>query len=344
MRKIPANKLPELYAALSQTGPLWLPVQENGRVEFALWKDGSDVNLDGKTGRSGKDFFFPQTEDYVSFRTDGRNIEIIERDRPDQPFTVFGMRACDVAAMGVLDRVFLVDPRDSFYEARRNAGTVVALGCTLPDESCFCQTFKVDAAQPGADVDAWILGDTLYWRENTDKGKTLGEKVASLFTDASADEEKAVQAEQERVRALVGEMPLSNVKTIDVPEEKLEDWFDWDKWQSLSESCLGCGACTFVCPTCQCYDIQDRESGDGIRRFRCWDSCMYSDFTLMAHGNIRNTQMQRFRQRFMHKLVYYPQNNEGVYSCVGCGRCVEKCPSATHIVKVIRAMEGNKNV
>ena len=106
--------------------------------------------------------------------------------------------------------------------------------------------------------------------------------------------------------------------------------------------CIGCGACTFVCPTCQCYDIKDFNTGNGVQRYRCWDSCMYSDFTMMAHGNNRTSQMQRFRQRFMHKLVYFPANNDGMYSCVGCGRCVEKCPSSLNIVKVIKSMGGEQ--
>ena len=98
--------------------------------------------------------------------------------------------------------------------------------------------------------------------------------------------------------------------------------------------------CTFVCPTCQCYDIKDYDTGHGVKRYRCWDSCMYSDFTMMAHGNNRTSQMQRFRQRFMHKLVYFPANNDGMYSCVGCGRCVDKCPASLNIVKVIKAFEN----
>ena len=115
--------------------------------------------------------------------------------------------------------------------------------------------------------------------------------------------------------------------------------FDSPLWEELYKPCLACGTCTFVCPTCQCYDIKDYDTGHGVKRFRCWDSCMYSDFTMMAHGNNRTSQMQRFRQRFMHKLVYFPANNNGMYSCVGCGRCVEKCPSALNIVKVIKAFE-----
>ena len=117
-------------------------------------------------------------------------------------------------------------------------------------------------------------------------------------------------------------------------------------WEELYKPCLACGTCTFVCPTCQCYDIKDYDTGHGVHRYRCWDSCMYSDFTMMAHGNNRTSQMQRFRQRFMHKLVYYPANNDGMFSCVGCGRCVEKCPESLNIVKVIKAFEkqgGEKN-
>ena len=77
----------------------------------------------------------------------------------------------------------------------------------------------------------------------------------------------------------------------------------------------------------------------GIKRFRCWDSCMYSDFTKMAHGNPRLTQKERFRQRFMHKLVYYPENNNGTFGCVGCGRCLASCPISMNIVKVMKKLE-----
>ena len=110
------------------------------------------------------------------------------------------------------------------------------------------------------------------------------------------------------------------------------------RWASLSEACLGCGTCTFVCPTCQCYDIKEFKTSDGVKRFRCWDSCMYSDFTKMAGGQPRLTQLERFRQRFMHKLIYFPMNNDGVYGCVGCGRCLARCPIHMNIVKVMKEL------
>jgi len=93
----------------------------------------------------------------------------------------------------------------------------------------------------------------------------------------------------------------------------------------------------------RCYDIKDFNSGNGVIRYRCWDSCMYSDFTKMAHGNNRLTQKERFRQRFMHKLVYYPENNDGIFGCVGCGRCLMKCPISMNIVKVMKKIGGKES-
>ena len=125
--------------------------------------------------------------------------------------------------------------------------------------------------------------------------------------------------------------------------DHLMEKFNDPQWADLSRACLGCGTCTFVCPTCQCYDVRDFDTGSGIQRYRCWDSCMFSDFTLMAHGTNRPTQVERFRQRFMHKLVYFPSKNDGLYSCVGCGRCLEKCPQSLNIVKIIKALGVKDN-
>ena len=176
--------------------------------------------------------------------------------------------------------------------------------------------------------------------ELTEKGEALTEQIKALMEDgdeAKVEESKAV------VREIMGKLPLANLNLAPFQPEKLNEMFNSPKWAKLSEACLGCGTCTFVCPTCQCYDIRDYDTGHGIQRFRCWDSCMYSDFTMMAHGTNRPDQMQRFRQRFMHKLIYFPSNNDGMYSCVGCGRCVSKCPISMNIAKVIKALGEDKD-
>ena len=135
--------------------------------------------------------------------------------------------------------------------------------------------------------------------------------------------------------------PLPIFMPFAVPVVQGETRADSPVWREQSERCLGCGACAFVCPTCACFDIQEDPHGSHGRRIRCWDSCMYSDFTLMAGGQPRLTQKERFRQRFMHKLVYFPANNNGEYGCVGCGRCLSKCPISMNIVKVAKSLEGD---
>ena len=211
------------------------------------------------------------------------------------------------------------------------------MACHEPEETCFCKVFGVDAAQPASDVAVWMVGEDLYWKALTEKGETLTAAVKELLSDA---DEAAVEAEKEAIRGIVEKLPYMNLSLEGWNGDALTEKFDSPIWEELYKPCLACGTCTFVCPTCQCYDIKDYTAGNSVSRYRCWDSCMYSDFTMMAHGNNRTSQMQRFRQRFMHKLVYYPANNDGMYSCVGCGRCVEKCPSALNIVKVVKAFQN----
>ena len=163
--------------------------------------------------------------------------------------------------------------------------------------------------------------------------------MKELLQDADAADEEAVSKEKEAIRTIIEKLPSTHLSLEGWDGNATEEKFNSPVWNELYKPCLACGTCTFVCPICQCYDIKDYDTGHGVKRYRCWDSCMYSDFTLMAGGNNRTTQLQRFRQRFMHKLVYFPANNDGMYSCVGCGRCVEKCPEALNIVKVIKAFE-----
>ena len=337
MYRIEKNNLPQLYARLGELGDLFLPVNKAGKTNYTLYEQGVEADLDTlKTVRSPKDVFFPQSEDlYTCHRQEGK-ISIAPQQVQERPFVVFGVRACDVRAFAVLDRVFLSEPVDSYYAARRAMGTVVSLACGKPETSCFCGTFGIDCAAPEGDVATWLDGEYLYWKPQTEKGGALTEKLSDLL-EQTAD--AAVLAAQEKIREICARLPLKDLSLEGWGAEAAKTRFDSPLWEQLSGACLACGTCTFVCPTCQCYDIKDYDTGNGVRRYRCWDSCMYSDFTMMAHGNNRTTQMQRFRQRFLHKLAYYPANNEGMYSCVGCGRCVDKCPSHLNIVKVIRAFE-----
>lgn len=337
MYKIAKENLSALFQMIAENQELYLPVEKAGQTNYAAWTPEVKVDLDTlKTVKSAKDAFFPQSEGLYSVKKEGKKMSVEPQALKEQNFVVFGMKACDVKGVEVLDRVFLVDPVDTFYKARREHGTIVALACHEPEETCFCKVFGIDAADPMADVATWMIGEDLYWKALTEKGEALTELVKELLTDA---EEAPVEAEKEAIHAIVEKLPYMNLSLEGWNGEALSEKFNSPVWEELYKPCLACGTCTFVCPTCQCYDIKDYTTGDTVSRYRCWDSCMYSDFTMMAHGNNRTSQMQRFRQRFMHKLVYYPANNDGMYSCVGCGRCVEKCPASLNIVKVIKAFE-----
>ncbi len=338
MKKIALSKLNDFFAAIAAEEKLYLPVDGEKGADYKLWSEGVTYSKALNTNRSAKDFFFPQTENIVDFKREGKTIEVIDTRTEAEDFVVFGVRACDARSFAILDKVFLVDPVDSFYASRRAHGTIVTMACTRPGETCFCGAFGIDMTAPEGDVSAWIAEDALWLQANTEKGEALLAKVAALTEEGDT---AAVDAQKAAVKELAKKLPLQNLPTDAFQGNVLLEKFNSAKWPELSKACLGCGTCTFVCPTCQCYDIFDFDTGHGVKRARCWDSCMYSDFTKMAHGNSRNSQVERFRQRFMHKLVYFPMNNGGEFGCVGCGRCLSKCPINMNIVKVMKSLGGD---
>ena len=340
MRKCSLDKINLVFAEIAKNTELYLPVdQTDGSAAYKKWEEGTAWSSALNTVKSPKDFFFPQTEDLIRFKTEGKNIEVIDTRTEISDFVVFGVRACDVKSFDILDRVFLTEPMDSFYAEKRRHGVIVSLACSHPSETCFCKTFGIDPATPMGDISAWKTETDIYFEANTEKGKVLLDSLSDLTEECDDTE---VVAEKAKINAVMDKLPLKNLKTDAFGGGKTNEIFDAPEWAELSESCLGCGTCTFVCPTCQCYDIKDFNTGNGVIRYRCWDSCMYSEFTRMAHGNNRNTQKERFRQRFMHKLVYFPENNDGMFSCVGCGRCLAKCPISMNIVKVMKKIGGKK--
>ena len=341
MRKCLLSNSDALFNEISKNAKLYIPVDlEKGRVAYKEYAEGLKMSDALKTDRSAKDFFFPQTETLMAFKTQGKSIEIIDNRAESEDFVVFGVRACDVKSIEVLDKVFLAEPVDSYYQTRREHGVIVSMACSKPSETCFCQTFGIDASNPQGDIACYKTNDAFYFDAITEKGKALLEKLGGVTEECCSCE---VEGEKAKIKEVLAKLPLKDLKADAFGKDKTDEFFNRPEWKTLSESCLGCGTCTFVCPTCQCYDIKDFKTKTGVERFRCWDSCMYSDFTKMSAGQPRLSQLERFRQRFMHKLVYFPTNNDGMFSCVGCGRCVAKCPISMNIVKVMKTLGGKEN-
>ncbi len=341
MRKCSLEKIYTVFEEIAKTAKLYVPTTlSDGSSKFKQWEKGMEWSNALNTVRSPKDLFFPQMQNLMEFKTEGKNISLIDTRSESEDFVVFGVRGCDVKSFEILDRVFLKEPVDSFYQSRREKGVIVSTACSKPAETCFCKTFGLTPEQPEGDVTTWKTESEVFFKANTPKGEALLEKINHLTEEC---DDTLVNAEIEKINKIMDRLPLKDLTTDAFGAGKTSKFFNDPSWDELSQSCLGCGTCTFVCPTCQCYDIKDFNTGNRVIRFRCWDSCMYSDFTKMAHGNNRLTQKERFRQRFMHKLVYYPENNNGLFSCVGCGRCLSKCPISMNIVKVMKKLGGNKS-
>ncbi|MDO4177625.1 MAG: 4Fe-4S dicluster domain-containing protein [Phascolarctobacterium sp.] len=343
MLKISLAKLPELCASLNKKAELLVPAKNKaGKVDYKKFSEDVEICLDEKTSRSAKDIFFPQVENLLKFKAEGKSLSLEQALPPEHATILFGVRACDARSFKLLDKVFLANPVDSYYKARRENCLIVGLGCSEPEETCFCSTFNIDATSPEADINTWLVGEELYWSPVSEKGQALTEKVAALFEEADT---KPVKEQAQLTKNILSLLPLANFKIAEKFTRDELVTFNSKVWGDLSATCLSCCTCTYVCPTCHCYDIRDYKTDDNTtERFRCWDSCMASDFTKMAHGNPRKTKLERFRQRYMHKLVYFPENNDGDYACVGCGRCLEKCPANLNIVKVAKALEVSDDV
>ena len=266
MYRIQKCDLPKLYAAIAAENDLFLPVRTAGQTNFGLYTENAEVDIDTlKTVKSAKDIFFPQSEILYKVRREEGKFAVEGAVPRQTPFVVFGIRGCDVQALAVLDKVFLSDPVDSYYAARRQMGIIISQACGRPDTSCFCKTFGVDCADPEGDVVTWLVGEELYWQPKTEKGRQLTANLAALLQKA---DDEAMEAVKTAIRVIVEKLPLKSLDLSKWGADAAEKNFDSPLWEQLYSPCLACGTCTFVCPTCQCYDIKDYSTGNGVQRYR----------------------------------------------------------------------------
>ena len=205
MLKFTKEQLPELLKAIAESKDVFLPINKNGVTNFGFYTEDCTPDLDTlKTVKSAKDAFFPQSETLYTCMKDAGKITVNPEELCKAPFVIFGARPCDVKAFDVLDRVFLSEPVDNYYAARRENGIVVSLACHEPEESCFCSNFGVDAAEPVADVAMWNIEGGYAWEAKTEKGQALTESLKSILADADAS---AVEAEKNNIRAIIEKLP-----------------------------------------------------------------------------------------------------------------------------------------
>ncbi|RJP28383.1 MAG: (4Fe-4S)-binding protein [Actinobacteria bacterium] len=331
VQKLSKDKVAEALGELCKFR-LIAPAKSDDVVVFKRIDDPAEAYLEyGNSTIPPKKFAFPQTE--TLFRFIKGSPELTEANVEEEGTTViFGLRPCDARAMAIVDKLFAWDYDDPYYLKRRELTTLVGMACIEPPSvNCFCTSLGGSPfGTEGLDILLTDMGDYYLVQAFTDKGKKLEKTLSSQLEDGSAGDEKKAK---EMALASEGKIRRS-IDTDGVPE-KLPDLWDNELWQKVSAACLGCGICTFLCPTCHCFDIQDEvEEGEG-RRCRMWDSCMFSEYTVHASGhNPRPTRKERTRNRVNHKYSYYPGRFD-VIACVGCGRCINLCPVNIDILDIL---------
>ena len=338
LKKTSISEISDLAAQLMGKGALIAPVREEAGFNFREISDAKQVDLNFyNTIISPKSAFFPQTEDFVRYQTGKDILEATPVELNIKPAFLFGVRPCDVKSFEIMDIHFTgtgaVDP---YWQKRREAAAIFGYAFDLntpADGADFYSTLGIGAADPeGSDVFMIKKGDDLLLKAITPKGEKLLAEM-SVLSDATPDDLNYFDDTVAAGRAFKTRFTCVEAKPI---AKKFEDLFgNTEFWEKVSNACLSCGACTFVCPTCYCFDICDETLfGKGTRR-RVWDACMFTDFTLEASGhNPRTKVYQRLRQKVCHKYSYHIRKY-GPISCVGCGRCTRACPVNIDIFSIV---------
>jgi ferredoxin len=336
-RLIKKEALAGIVAELAGRTRVYAPVQAEDQVLFRVLAKGERPLLDfANTKNAPKNFFFPRTEALMKFtRTDKgmvhKGLEQAGGEGTGGDALLFGVRPCDARSFILLDMLFDQEKyRDPYYIDKRAKTTVVALGCVhVPYTTCFCASVDgAPLASDGADVLLTDLGEAYLAEFLTPKGEALLPAFGGTPAGEAEDKRKETLATQ-AAGEIRSRIPAHEVKPI--LDTRFEDPF----WNTLHQKCLACGTCTYLCPTCHCFDISDEVKGDEGVRIRNWDSCMFPLFTKETSGhNPRPSQKERWRQRVMHKFRYYVDNFRAI-ACVGCGRCVMACPVNLDIRKIV---------
>jgi len=317
---------------------IYAPVKKDALWHYNIIDKPADVQLDHpNTVISPKKLIFPLREVFFEYQTDDEDkIEIKEKTPKDAPSVVFGIRPCDARALTLTDKVFQGDFADPYYLKRREMTTLVGLTCnTPPGHNCFC--LSVDGSpnsKEGFDILMTDMDDRYHVQFLNKKGQKLMEKAKDLFKTPTEKDRKAAENIWKEAEKKI-ERQIKNIKTI---PQKLKGMFESPLWDQESLHCIRCGICTYLCPTCHCFDINDEvlsSSPSKGKRVRTWDTCQFPDFTMHSSGhNPRGDSASRLRQRIMHKFQYFVTKYKN-YQCTGCGRCITKCPVGIDIIDVL---------
>lgn len=327
---------------------IFVPVRDGDFHGFKPLDEDQKPDFDYQNTRlSPKSLVYPQSERMFEYSLDENDSDantLKESPKDYLPQAIVGIRPCDAQAFQLV-KVNFDNPeyRDPWWVKRFESTTFVGLGCNEPCSTCFCTSVGGGPfSEKGLDVLLYDLGENFLAKALTNKGETFLKKAEGERPAGESDLKDA-----EKLAASASKKISSSVSTDKLKKKVVLEIFNAPFWEELAFACINCGTCTYLCPTCWCFDIQDEIFSEKVvtvkrgDRIRNWDSCMFPLFTLHGSGhNPRDEKFKRVRQRFMHKLKYYVDKYNNGVQCSGCGRCVRYCPVNIDIRQVFELMNN----
>ncbi|HVN95288.1 MAG TPA: 4Fe-4S dicluster domain-containing protein [Syntrophorhabdaceae bacterium] len=341
---LPKEKVRAFLDALSKDAVVHVPVAEGEVVSFKPYRTDTEICLSRPANTSPKSVIYPQCDRLISFTytkdpEDPKKSSVAVSDARDySKAVIFGCRPCDAKGFTIFDRVFIeTDTADPYYQEHREKTTIVSLACETPFAGCFCVAVNggpVD--KTGSDVLMTDTGKGYYLESGSEKGDAL--LNLPMIESGAPYEKEAHKIQKEAIPKVKNPFPADATATVNAT------LFDTDEfWQQVAAKCVSCGACTYLCPTCYCFNITDEQARDKGERLRTWDACMFQHFTLEASGhNPRPAKSRRLRNRVGHKFSYYPEKYSGAIACCGCGRCIRHCPVSVDISEIAGYLKDPK--
>jgi len=330
--------LQKFYAAVITKNETYAPVEKFGKFDFKRVLTLSKCDPDSPIAKtmSIKPLFFPRAAKIMKYTATsaGTNVKETDEDTLTEKRVILGVKHCDARSLQVLDKVYYWDYHDTDYQKRRENTVIISTRCDKADIHCFCTSLDYDVENMDA-MDVLIVNGQegkVYLQGKTQKGETFLKELTSLQS-AVGSQQSAEEEIKKQFDAFAASFRLKmNYKEVN---EKLGKLFDSPEFENVSANCISCNTCAFICPTCHCFKISDEKIKDSGVRYKSYDSCNNGYFTLMAGGhNPRPVKYRRWRQRAMHKFVYYKERF-GLNLCVGCGKCAISCPVNISIFEVV---------
>lgn len=296
---------------------------------------------------SWKQFLHPPRLRLWRARRQEQGFEVIPEADPPPRYAFIGVRACELHAIAIQDKVFVHGPYvDPSYQARRQPAFIVAVNCAQAGGTCFCVSMGTGPrATFGYDLALTEVLDGAQHDFVVEVGTALGAEVVAEVPHrpASDDARQAADGVVARTATQMGRrLDTADIKAL------LYRNYDHPRWEEVAARCLTCANCTMVCPTCFCTTVEDVTdlTGEHAERWRQWDSCFTMDFSYIHGGSVRASPKSRYRQWLTHKLATWI-DQFGTSGCVGCGRCITWCPVGIDItveVGAIRDSDGATTV